>query len=330
MRGKNFLFILVALLLSGACGNKDQQAVKTSGGIPAETVQTSDQDPVDPKAEAVSLLGQSLYAPEEIPGILIEKHKEAFENWNIDKESVLNWIWYGRHLAYTGQYRKSIEIFTQAIEKFPNDPRLYRHRGHRYITIRKFQKAISDFNQSAALFEGQKDKIEPDGLPNSMNTPLSTLQGNVWYHLGLAHYLENNMELAFDAYSKSLAASGNDDMKVACIYWLYMIKMRMGDEQEAVEILQPVNAGMEIIENMVYHQLCLFFKKEISKEALAEGGKDLAGYMNDAIGYGLGNSSFWQGNHAEAERQWKYVLDHSDWDSFASIAAEADYCRLQR
>ena len=330
MKGKNFLLVLIVLMLTGACGNKNQQAADNPGGIQVETSRIPDQDPVDPEAEAVSLLGNPLYAPENIPNVLIEKKEEAFENWNKDRENVSNWIWYGRRLAYTGQYRKSIEIYTQAIEKFPTDPRLYRHRGHRYITIRKFQNAISDFNQSATLFEGQEDIIEPDGLPNSLNIPLSTLQGNVWYHLGLAYYLENNMDLAFDAYSRSLAVSGNDDMKVACIYWLYMIKMRMGEEQEAAEILQPVNAGMEIIENMVYHQLCLFFKKEISKETLVEGGTGLAGYMNDAIGYGLGNSYFWQGNQAEAERQWKYVLDHSDRDSFDHIAAEADYSRISR
>ena len=309
-------------LLLEACGEKE--TTRTPDEVPGNTAQNK----ADPTAEAVSLLGKSLYAPDNIPDILIKKHGKAHENWNNDKEDVLNWIWYGRHLAYTGQYRKAIEIFTQGIEKFPNEPRLYRHRGHRYITIRKFQKAIADFNRSAALFEGQKDMTEPDGLPNSRNIPLSTLQGNVWYHLGLAHYLENNMDLAFKAYSKSLATSNNDDMKVACIYWLYMIKMRMGDEQEAAEILQPVHAGMDIIENMVYQKLCLFYKKEISKEALAEGSDESAEYMNDAIGYGLGNWHYWRGNKVEAEKQWKHVLDHSDWASFASIAAEADYFRF--
>ena len=312
------------MLLLGSCGNKERESLQGPGEIPVR----SSQDRDNRQAEAVSLLGKPLYPPENIPEILLKKHDEALEYWNNDKEDVQNWIWYGRHLAYTGQYRKSIEIYTQAIEKFPDEPRLYRHRGHRYITIRKFQKAISDFKKSAELFEGQEDTIEPDGLPNSKNIPLSTLQGNVWYHLGLAYYLENNMELAYTAYRKSLATSNNDDMKVACIYWLYMIKMRMGDEQEADEIIKPVHAGMDIIENMAYHKLCLFYKDEISEEALAEGNKGLAGYMEDAFGYGLGNRHFWQGNKAEAEKQWKHVLDNSDWASFASIAAEADYARF--
>jgi len=312
------------LLLLGSCGNKERESLQGPGEIPVR----SSQDRDNRQAEAVSLLGKPLYPPENIPEILLKKHDEALEYWNNDKEDVQNWIWYGRHLAYTGQYRKSIEIYTQAIEKFPDEPRLYRHRGHRYITIRKFQKAISDFKKSAELFEGQEDTIEPDGLPNSKNIPLSTLQGNVWYHLGLAYYLENNMELAYTAYRKSLATSNNDDMKVACIYWLYMIKMRMGDEQEADEIIKPVHAGMDIIENMAYHKLCLFYKDEISEEALAEGNKGLAGYMEDAFGYGLGNRHFWRGNKAEAEKQWKHVLDNSDWASFASIAAEADYARF--
>ena len=50
-----------------------------------------------------------------------------------------------------------------------------------------FQKAIE-------LVAGNVDQIEPDGLPNKNNIPLTTLHGNIWYHLGLAYYLKNDMK----------------------------------------------------------------------------------------------------------------------------------------
>jgi len=57
-----------------------------------------------------------------------------------------------------------------------------------------------------------KDKpnqIEPDGLPNAKNIPISTLKGNIWYHLGLAYYLKGDFENALWAYHVFLYGIGN-------------------------------------------------------------------------------------------------------------------------
>ena len=52
-------------------------------------------------------------------------------------------IWLGRRIAYTGDYHGAIDVFSQGIRKFPEDARFYRHRGHRYISVRQFDNAIS-------------------------------------------------------------------------------------------------------------------------------------------------------------------------------------------
>ncbi len=62
--------------------------------------------------------------------------------------------------------------------------------------IREFDRAIQDFEKAATLIEGTEDKIEPDGLPNAQNIPVSTLHTNIWYHLGLAYYLQHDLENA--------------------------------------------------------------------------------------------------------------------------------------
>ena len=78
-------------------------------------------------------------------------------------------IWLGRRMAYTGNYHEDIKIFSDGIKKYPNDPRFYRHRGHRYISIRQFDQAIEDLTKATTLMENLHIEIEPDGLPNSQN-----------------------------------------------------------------------------------------------------------------------------------------------------------------
>lgn len=116
---------------------------------------------------------------------------------NPDADSI---IWLGRRTAYLGNYKESIKIFTDGIERFPKDARLYRHHGHRFLTVRCFDDAVKDFEKAAKLVKGKPDEIEPDGLPNARNTPTSTLQSNIFYHLGLAYYLKKDFKNALKTY----------------------------------------------------------------------------------------------------------------------------------
>ena len=55
------------------------------------------------------------------------------------------------------------------------------------MTVRELDNAIADFERATELTEGQPDEVDPDGLPNALGIPTSTLQFNIWYHLALAH-----------------------------------------------------------------------------------------------------------------------------------------------
>ena len=133
-------------------------------------------------------LGKSYPIPDPSEEALadFEVAKEDYEASPNDVEAV---IWYGRRTAYLGRSRQAIAIYTERIKNFPEDARLYRHRGHRYISIRNYEAAIADLEKAASMIQGQADQIEPDGMPNAQNIPLSSLHSNVWYHLGLAYYL---------------------------------------------------------------------------------------------------------------------------------------------
>ena len=270
---------------------------------------------------AISLEGDSLFASEPSESLIQKwvEHKGAYE---ADSKNPDKLIWYGRFTAYAGDYQGAIDLYTKGIEQFPGDPRFLRHRGHRYISIRKFDEAIQDFEKAAKLIEGRPNEIEPDGMPNAQNIPISTLHGNIWYHLGLAYYLKQDMPNALKAYQNCLNSTQNDDNVVSSTHWLYMILRRMDRKEEAESYLEAIKPEMNIIENFSYHNACLFYKGEITEEALL--GDSGAAASNDAITYALGNWYQYNGELGKAEEILGNLLEKGSWNSFGYIAAEAD------
>ena len=289
-------------------------------------------EPLPAGAEARSLFGEPLVPPAPSPEAraLLESRlaeaRRAYDNAPTNGDSI---IWLGRRTAYLGRYREAIDIFSRGIAVLPADARMYRHRGHRYITVRKFDSAIVDLAKAAALVQGLPDVVEPDGVPNARNTPTSTLQSNVWYHLGLAYYVRGEWDRALSAYRECLKVSRNPDMLVATSHWLYMTLRRMGREQDAAQILTLVTPDMDIIENGAYHRLLLMYKEQLPVDSLLRTGAAADSALDDAtVGYGVGNWHLYNGRRDEAIRTFRRVLAGSQWASFGYIAAEADLRRL--
>lgn len=251
-------------------------------------------------------------------------YNKAKSNYEVSKTAD-NIIWIGRRIAYLGDYKKAIAYFTEGTRLFTKDARFYRHRGHRFISTRQLDLAISDFNIAATLIKGQDDEVEPDGMPNKLNIPLSTLHNNIWYHLGLAYYLKNDMKNALDAFQECLAVSKNDDMDVSTRHWLYMILRRMEKSDEAKAILDPIHNEMKIIENTAYYNLLRFYKGSISEDELVGNGSLGS---NEAVQYGLGNWYYYNGNQDKAVQIYEGLLANGNWAGFGYIAAEADMAKL--
>ncbi len=277
-------------------------------------------------AQAVSLTGRALVAatPDEET---LDRLAAAKKDYDANPDNADNIIWYGRRTAYSGDYRHAIEIFSEGIEKFPDDARMYRHRGHRYISVRQFDHAIEDLEQAAKLIRGKENEIEPDGLPNALNIPISSLHGNTWYHLGLAYYLKQDWPNAWRAYKNGFDAGRNDDNRVSTTHWLYMIRQRMGDAEGAAQVLDVISADMNVIENMSYHNLCLFYKGEKTAEELLGDGEDSA--TGAATVYGVANWYYYTGNEEKARALLESLLTTDSWSAFGYIAAEADMAARQ-
>ena len=239
-----------------------------------------------------------------------------------------NLIWLGRRTAYLGHYKDAIKIFTQGVEKFPDDARFLRHRGHRFITLRCFDLAIADLKHAAKLIKGKPDQVEPDGLPNARNIPTSTLQSNIWYHLGLAHYLKGDFKAALDAYREAVKVSTNSDMLVATMHWQYMTLRRLGRKKEAAEVVAAIKPDLELIENADYLKLIRLYQgKTTADELLKEITGDASTVSKASIGYGLGNWFLYNDRRDEAEKIFRQVILGNQWASFGHIAAEVELSR---
>ena len=248
-----------------------------------------------------------------------EEAKRVYEVNSNDKDAI---IWFGRRTAYLGHYNDAIAIYTMGIEKYPDEPRLYRHRGHRYISIRKFDEAITDFEKAGQLILDTENEIELDGMPNEQNIPVSTLHGNIWYHLGLAYYLKQDYEKAYGAYLKCMQSGSLPDNIVSSTHWLYMIQRRLGNEDLANTLLEPITMQMDIIENQSYHDLCKLYKGLIPTDSLLQ--TNIESPSNDAVLYGLANWYFYNNEKEKSAEIMNEIVNRSSWSSFGYIAAESD------
>lgn len=254
----------------------------------------------------------------------LQEAQTAYEAAPNDETAI---IWVGRRQAYLGLYHEAIATYSRGLTSHPNSAQLRRHRGHRFITIRKFDRAIDDLTRATRLTADQPDEIEQDGAPNALGIPRSTLKTNISYHLALALYLTGEFEQSRDAWETCYAQSPNDDMRVAAAYWLYLTQMRLGDDLGAAETLAMIEPSMDVIENFDYHSLLLMFKGDVAPEALLdlEAG---ASVEQSTRAYGVAMYHYFEGDRADALDILEDIVEDANPAAFGSIAAEVDLGRL--
>ena len=282
------------------------------------------------KPEAISLSGKPLFIPatianrQKLDADLAQAQQTLADNPR-DAEAI---IWVGRRYGYLWRFNDAIAMFTKGIEMYPDNPKFYRHRGHRYISIRQLARAQADFEKATALIKGKPDEIEPDGAPNPSGKPRSTLQFNIWYHLALAHYLQGNHARAYDAWVECMKVSKNDDSIVATSDWMWMTLMRLNRKAEAAAVLEPITPKMDILENTAYHRRLLMYKALEKPEALLDT-KSPDPTQIATQGYGVANYYFVTGDRARARQVFETIVSGAGWNAFGFIAAEADLQRMK-
>lgn len=280
-------------------------------------------------AETLSLFGDPLFAPAPSAARAAEMEDQlavARAAWEAAPDDEDHIIWYGRRTAYLGRYQEAIDIYSDGLALHPDSPRLLRHRGHRSITLRRFDDAAADLSRAAELMLAEPDAAEPDGQPNARGIPTSSLYTNVYYHLGLAQYLQGDFEAAEKSYRSCLDAARNRDMEVAARYWLFHSRIRQGRPEAAAEIAAAVSPDWDIIENHAYHKLLLLYSGRMAFDEVVDS-EDGASVQGATMGYGVARWQMQRGEEAAAQERMLSLVRSDQWAAFGTIAAEADLHR---
>lgn len=289
--------------------------------------------PVAPAYQAISPLGDTLRT---LPLSAetraryerqLAEARSAYEHTPTNVDSI---IWYARRLGYLGQSREAIEIYGRGIALHPDNPWLYRHRGHRFISVRDFGSAVTDLEKAAALVDGKPDVVEPDGQPNAANTPIGTLHSNIGYHLALAYYLQGKYDQAARVAEREMNAASNDDRRVSMAHWLYMSLRRQGKDSAAAAVVAPMGRDMKILENGAYHRLILLYKGQLPTDSVLTVGPTGELSVSDAsAAYGLATWYAYSGRTEEAVALWRRIVEAGQWGAFGAIASEVELARLR-
>src|SRR5688500_12549408 len=110
------------------------------------------------------------------------------------------------------QFREAIQTFTRGLAIAPNDPMLYRWRGHRYLSVRELDRAKADLEKGFQLD--------------------STNYG-ILYHLGVVRYALADYAGAADAFQRAQPRAPSADELAGATDWLWMSLSRAGRTAEA-------------------------------------------------------------------------------------------------
>src|SRR2546425_7360535 len=133
-----------------------------------------------------------------------------------DPRSVERIIQLGIAQSGARQFREAIQTFTRGLAIAPTDAMLYRWRGHRYLSVREFDRALDDLTRGSRLD--------------------STNYG-IWYHLGIVRYARGDFAAAAEAFARAQRRPPDAAELAGATDWLWMSLSRAGRAAEAHALL---------------------------------------------------------------------------------------------
>ncbi len=315
-----FLFVLIALQgcleTQSSKGYKKKAAKKYSIPksdieIDSNTVFTVFGTPLPPKTQT----GRDANLRE-------KQLKNAEERYKIAPQNINNAINYGRKLSNVGLYYESIRVFSEGLDQNPSSFRLLRHRGHRYITIRQFDLAIEDLQRAAFYSRPAKNEVEQDDLGKTSENALSNDKFNIYYYLGIAHYLKGNYDKSISSFKKCATYVDNNDLLVAVTHWFYLTYKKIGNEKAAADLLLPITRKTKVIQNSEYLNLIMVFKGIYEAETVLSYAENDDKSLNPTLAYGVANWYLFRGDIDKSTRIFDLILQNDSWELLEYISTE--------
>jgi tetratricopeptide (TPR) repeat protein len=270
--------------------------------------------------EVYSPLGKAYFARPDSTGVIAKADKALLDGG--EKADLL--LAAARARDQFLRFADSIPLYTRGMQAFPEDVRFPRYRGHRLISIRRFDAALVDLKTAAELAPASFD---------------------VAYHLGLAYYLRGDYNHAAREYSRCLSLGDrpkpeflrgmpegwrscyalDDDSRVALTDWAYRALRRAGKHLEAKQLLERVTESMAVKENTSYLKALLFYKGVRSEEQTID--KPHNDNAISTIGYGVAIFHRLEGRTERACELLQRIVTEENWSAFGLIGAETDLAR---
>ena len=135
---------------------------------------------------------------------------------NADPRNVQKLIALGIAQSGVRQMQEAVRTFTRAIAIAPDDPILWRWRGHRNLSVRNFDQAMADLTRGYGMD--------------------STVYG-ILYHLGVLRFVRGDFNAAADAFRRAQPLAPDAGELAGSTDWLWMSLMRAGRASEASAML---------------------------------------------------------------------------------------------
>jgi tetratricopeptide (TPR) repeat protein len=220
-----------------------------------------------------------------------------------DPRTVQRYIDLGVAQAGARQMQEAVQNFTRALAVAPNDPMLYRWRGHRNLSVRNFDASMADLTRGYAL---------------------DSLNYGTLYHLGVLRFVRGDFNGAADAFRRAQPRAPDAGELAGSTDWLWMSLQRAGRAAEATAML--ARHPDSLATTVAYARRLKMYRGEIAPEALISaadtGDVDLA-----TLRFGLGNYYLVKGDSARARAEFQRSIASGGWPAFGFIASEIELAR---
>lgn len=203
------------------------------------------------------------------------------------------------------QFREAIATFTRGLKIAPNNALLYRWRGHRYLSVREFDRALDDLTRGARLD--------------------STIYG-IWYHMGIVRFARGDFAGAVAAFSRSQPRSPNPEELAGSTDWLWMSLSRAGRGTEAQAMLDRHPDSLPVTN--AYAQRLKLYRGQTSPDSVFTPA-DTADIQVATLSYGIGNWYLVRGDTTRARTWFERSVRSGGWPAFGFIISEIELKRVR-
>jgi tetratricopeptide (TPR) repeat protein len=272
--------------------------------------------------QAYSLSGKPLFSPVHDAKVLRRSDSVIQTIRSKSKLSEDDFIEIGKQLVATARYKEAVENYTTGLNKFPESFKLLRHRGHRYLTLRKLDLVVKDLLRARDLIKSQPDSWEYDAESKKTDT----YQHQIEYHLGVFYFIKGAYKEAVAAFENSLKDAHIGNEIVGTTDWLYNSYQRNGQRKEGEELLATITPDFNADHEQAYFRRIMLYKGVIKpKELVDETASPEKMNVQDVTRlYGLANWYGFQGQNQKAKELYARIVQSNSWPAFAYLASETE------